>query len=116
MRLAVLLAVGCFLAGCQTMNDQFQYIDKVYDQPMPEGSYRIREHPKGDRLMVTPNWSKIVESGLVAGVGIDTLPSPAQYQAAGRAYMDAHGRANCVYQSSRPLMKPHMEVVFTCSG
>ena len=34
---------------------------------MPNDTYRIYDHPKGDRLMVAPSLGKIAGAGLVNG-------------------------------------------------
>lgn len=114
---AVLLAIP--IAGCsQTMQTQFAYIDRVIKVEMPDDTYRIREHPRGDRLMVTPSWGTIVRVGTQRGwtLGmVGRLPSAEASEAAARRHMDMTGRTHCVVLSSGPLMDPHYEVIFDCT-
>lgn len=115
---AVIAMTIVIAAGCsQTMQDQFEYIDKVYEVQMPDDTYRIREHPKGDRLMVTPSLGRVAQAGVVQGLtyGLATTLTPAQArEAAARKYMDDTGRQHCKLVSSRELIKPHFEVLFDC--
>lgn len=119
MKRAAILA-GLLIAGCsQTTQRQFEYIDRVTEVQMPDTTYRIREHPQRDRLMVSPSWGQIVGGGIVRGstLGlVDILPADQPRAAAAIRHMELTGRSHCRILQVRPLMEPHVEVLFDCSG
>ncbi len=119
MRRFYLLAAAMTLAACsETTKQQFEYIDRVHNVQMADDTYRIREHPNGDRLMVTPSLGKIAGTGLAQGatLGLVGALSPAQArEAAAQKYMNDTGRSNCRVVSSNELMRPHYQVIFNCA-
>jgi hypothetical protein len=111
--LTVILSAAA-LSGCsQTLGTQMEYINKVHIVNMPDGDYRIYDHPKGDRLMVAPSLGRIAVQGATLGIAGQT-PEQARNAAASQ-YMAQTGRSHCRVISSRELMKPNVEVVFDCS-
>lgn len=107
------------LAACsQSMGTQLEYINKLHHVQMADDTYRIYDHPKGDRLMVSPSMGKIAVAGAVNGltVGLANTLSPAEARiAAAQQFMNQTGRSHCRPVSSNELMRPNVQVVFDCS-
>lgn len=120
MRKALWLLSCMGLAACsQTMGTQLEYINKVHHVQMPDDTYRIYDHPKGDRLMVSPSMGKIASAATVTSWTfgtVDALPATQAYINAAQQRMNQTGRSHCKPVSARPLMKPNVEVVFNCGG
>lgn len=119
MKKAISAAIAALLlAGCsQTLQAQSEYIDRVTHVEMPDDTYRIREHPKGDRLLITPSWGTIVKVGTQRGWTLGMagkLPTDQANAAAARKHLDATGRAHCVLLSGSPLTEPFYQVIFDC--
>jgi hypothetical protein len=115
-RLAEFCAISA-LAGCAGMNTAMEYNTTVHHVQMADDNYRVFEHPKGDRIMVTPSTgatAKLAVSHQVLVPG-PVLETPVdRMQAAARKYLDETNRANCQITNRKLVMEPQYEFYFTC--
>lgn len=114
-----LALISCLaLAACsQTMGAQMEYINKVHHVAMPDDTYRIYDHPSGNKVMVSPSMGKIASAATVTSWTfgtVDALPATQAYINAAQQRMNQTGRSHCKPVSARPLMKPMIEVAFNC--
>lgn len=115
----IITAVAVSLSGCASVGDAMSYSPTVHKLQMANDTYRIFEHPKRDRIMVTPSLATGVGGGLVEGVtlgGADAPVSAAKLQPVARKWLNDTGRSNCIVNSSREVVKWQYEYTFSCAG
>lgn len=118
MRTAIILPLLA-IAGCAGVSTAMQYDQTVHLFVMPDDTYRIFEHPKGDRIMTTPSMGKAIGQGLAQGatLGIVKMGTPEERQeAAARKYLDETGRAHCVITRGLLVLEPQYEFFFECKA
>jgi len=114
---AMLFTVGLAVSACGGrpggFSDALKYDSKSLTQvAMSDDTYRVFEHPKGDRLMVTSSIGRSARSGATFGaLPVSPLKS---HEAAARQHLDQTGRQACQIVSGEELVKPQYEFVFSC--
>jgi len=117
MRNVSIFLIAAALAGCAGVDKALEYERKVYVVSMPEGDYRIFEHPKRDRLMTTPSLDRVLGQSVLnsATLGMATnMNHEARQEAAARKYLDTTGRAHCTITRGYLLIEPQYEFLFEC--
>lgn len=117
LRVVALCAVSA-LAGCAGISAAHEYKLPARSVQMTDDTYSVYEHPKGDRIMVTPSLGTAAKLGLsrnplVPGEALD-IPY-AGIEAAARKYLDDTGRTNCQITRRELVMEPQYAFFFTCS-
>lgn len=122
MRRAAILISTLVIAGCGGrpggLSDAMSYDAKsLAHVKMDDDTYRIFEHPKGDRLMTTPSIGTAAGQGFVQGAtfGLADIQTPEQrHEAAARRYLDITGRSGCSIVSGYELVRTQYEFTISC--
>jgi len=118
MRNALAIISSIALTACsQSMGAQMEYTNKVHHVQMADDTYRVYDHPSGDRVMVSPSMGKIAGAATTASWTLGTVNtlSPTEARiAAAQQHMNQTGRSHCKPISSNELMKPNVQVIFDC--
>ncbi len=113
------MVVCCLaLSGCAGVGAAMKYEPKVHLVRMPDDTYRVFEHPDGNKIMTTPSLGKSAGAGAVQGITFglaDVQPPEQRHEAAARKYLDDTGRANCRIVSGYLLVKPQYEFTIDCT-
>lgn len=112
-----LLVTALVLTGCASVNTAMQYEPTVFRVAMPDGNYRIFEHPERDRVMTTPSLDRAASQGVVQGAsfGLVNIQTPEQlHEAAAREHLNRTGRENCQIVRGYLLAPPQYEFFFEC--
>lgn len=99
------------VTGCAGVNDAMKYNPAVHRVQMADDSYRVFEHPDGNKLMVAPSAGASIKMG--ASFGMASLPKQAM-EAAARKHLNGTARGHCPITSSRVILKPQYEFTFKC--
>lgn len=113
------LAAALALAGCAGVQAAMEYDQTVHRVQMPDDTYRVFEHPAGDRIMTTPSNSRTAASSVVRGAtwGVVDTDTPEQlHEAAARKYLDDTGRSHCRIVSGYEILRPQYEFKIDCSA
>lgn len=116
-KIVIWVTLGLIVSGCGGrpggFSDALKYDAKSLTQvAMSDDTYRVFEHPSGDRLMVTSSIGRSARSGATFGaLPVSSLES---HKAAARRHLDQTGRQACQIVSGEELVKPQYEFVFTC--
>ena len=113
MWVTLVLAVSACGGRPGGFSDALKYDAKSLTQvAMSDDTYRVFEHPNGDRLMVTSSIGRSARSGATFGaIPVSPLKS---HEAAARQHLDQTGRQSCQIISGEELVKPQYEFVFSC--
>lgn len=115
--LLVLLVSGC---GGRPggLQDVLSYDAKsLAHVKMPDDTYRLFEHPAGDRIMTTTSVATAAGQGLMSGatLGIADIQTPEErHEAAARRYLDLTGRAQCAIRNGYELVNTQYEFRIEC--
>lgn len=105
------------LAGCQAVGTAMEYKATTHQVAMADDTYRVFEHPKGDRIMTTPSIRTISgqAAAKTATLGLARTLTPYEnHKAAARRYLDQTGRAHCAILRGDLVMEPQYEFFFDC--
>lgn len=123
MRDYALLALGLtVLAGCGGkpggLQDAMSYDSKsITHVKMSDDTYRVFDHPAGDRIMTTTSVGKAAQSGFVKGLtyGLADIQTPeGRHEAAARRYLDITGRSSCQIRNGYELVSYQYEFRIEC--
>ncbi|WP_139112547.1 hypothetical protein [Hoeflea olei] len=84
---------------------------------MADDTYRLFEHPAGDRVMTTSSIGAAMGQGFIQGatLGVADVKTPEQrHEAAARRYLDLTGRQDCTIGNGYELVHTQYEFRFTC--
>ncbi|WP_163269671.1 hypothetical protein [Chelativorans alearense] len=109
--------MAALVAGCAAVQTAMEYNPTVHQVAMPDDTYRVFEHPKGDRIMTTASLGRATGQSLTRGItlGIVAPETPEQlHEAAARKYLDDTGREDCRIIRGYLLGQPQYEFFFEC--
>ena len=117
-----ILALAVFVAGCGGrpggLQDALRYDAKSLSHvKMPDDTYRVFEHPAGDRIMTTTSVQKAAGQGFVAGatLGLADVQTPEEgHEAAARHHLDLTGRTACSIKAGYELVRTQYEFLIDC--
>ena len=115
--MAILVLSGC---GGRPggLQDAMRYDAKsLAHVKMPDDTYRVFEHPTGDRIMTTTSVAAAAGQGFVSGatLGIASVETPeGRHEAAARRHLDLTGRAACAIRNGYELVHTQYEFLIEC--
>lgn len=117
MRKYLVVVATIAVAGCQAINTAMEYNPTVHRVQTEDDTYRVFEHPKGDRIMTTPSLTRTAAAGAVQGASLQllkTVPEQQKHEVAARKYLDSTGRSQCRIVGGRLIAEPQYEFFFQC--
>lgn len=122
MRSLALLVIAVCMSGCGGrpggLSDALKYNPTVHHVTMDDDTYRVFEHPSGDRLMTTPSVGTAAAAGLVQGATLGLarpMPIEERHEAAARRHLDQTGRAHCRIASGYEIIHTQYEFKVDCA-
>lgn len=122
LKLVTAIAISALVAGCGGrpggLQDAARYdASSLTKVKMPDDTYRVFEHPAGDRIMTTTSVGKAAGQGFVSGatLGLANVETPEQgHEAAARRHLDLTGRAACSIRAGYELVRVQYEFLIDC--
>ena len=123
MRIPGVFLIVLFLTACGGrpggLSDAMKYNPTVHHITMDDDTYRVFEHPEGDRLMTTPSIGTAAAGGLVQGATLGLarpMPIEERHEAAARRHLDQTGRAYCRIISGYEVIHTQYEFKLDCGA
>lgn len=123
MKAVVMLGCLVLLTACGGkpggFSEALKYNHTVHHVRMDDDTYRVFEHPDGNKLMTTPSLGKSAGAGFVQGATLglaQTLPHEQRHEAAARKHLDNTGRETCRITSGYEIIKGQYEFTLDCSN
>lgn len=122
LRVTVLACVAVSIVACGGrpggLQDALKYdAMSLSHVKMSEDTYRMFEHPLGDRIMATASVGAAFGQGIAKGatLGLVNVETPEQrHEAAVRRYLDITSREACSIRSGYELVQTQYEFMIDC--
>jgi hypothetical protein len=119
------LVVAVGLGSCAGTATVVNYMVEHYNPVIlshvkrPDDTYRVLEHSRLNRIMVTTSIGAAAGAGVSRGLtfgAVSGVPAKPMFEAAARDYLDRTTRRHCEITDGYVLVDPQWEFKFACKG